>query len=141
MLKRGVFTWSRKTISRSRLHGVSINIQDYRWHSSRAMVVDGSNFRITSHLATSSSPGAIEVIVDRKQRGKAVIEAIDSGITDSAHVFEPPVGSIARPWCDTMKIPRLISAFRPEIPPAARFGTGLELNYELTVDAQGNVTS
>jgi len=32
-----------------------------------------------------------------------------------------------------MKIPRLISASRPEIPPAARFGTGLELNYELTV--------
>ncbi len=86
-------------------------------------------------------PGAIEVIVDRKQRGKAVIEAIDSGITDSAHVFVPPVGAIARPWCDNMKIPRLISASRPEIPPAARFGTGLELNYELTVDAQGNVTS
>jgi hypothetical protein len=86
-------------------------------------------------------PGSVEVIVDRKQTGRAVIETIDSGITDSAHVFEPPVGATARQWCDNMESPRLISVARPNIPPAARFGTGLELNYELTVDVQGNVTS
>ena len=86
-------------------------------------------------------PGTIEVIVDRKQKGKAVIEAIDSDISDSAHIFEPPVGATARQWCDNMEGPRPISVPGPDIPRVARLGTGLELTYELEVDAQGKVTS
>jgi hypothetical protein len=84
-------------------------------------------------------PGVIEAIVDGKQRGKAVIEAIDSGITDSVHVFEPPVDATVRQWCDNMQRPRPISIWPPDIPPGARSHSGLELKYELTVDAQGNV--
>jgi len=86
-------------------------------------------------------PGMVEVIVDGKQKGKAVIDAIEPGIADSGHIFEPPVGATVRQWCDNMESPRPISAPRPDIPPAARIGAGLELTYELTVDAQGKVTS
>jgi hypothetical protein len=86
-------------------------------------------------------PGVIEVFVEGKRKGKAVIQAIGSGITDSANVFEPPVGATARRWCDNMESPRVISGSRLDIPQGTRPGTGYELNYELTVDAQGRVTS
>jgi hypothetical protein len=86
-------------------------------------------------------PSMIEVISDGKQTGKAVIEAIDSNITDSAHVFDTPVGATARQWCDNMEGPRPSSPLRVDLPQAARFGRGLELHYELTVDDQGRVTS
>jgi len=35
-------------------------------------------------------PGNVEVIVDGKQKGSALIEAIDLGITVGAHTFDPP---------------------------------------------------
>lgn len=85
-------------------------------------------------------PGAVE-LVDGKQGGKAVLEAIDSSFTDSAHVFEPPAGATARPWCDNMKGIRPISVGELDIRPGLLRGDGLELQYELTVDAQGKVTN
>src|SRR6266852_4949481 len=102
MLKRGVFTWSRKTISRSRLHGVSIHIQDYRWHSSRAMVIDGSNFRTTSHLATSSSPARLKLssTENREERlsSKQLIPASPIRLMFSNLQWAPLRGSGAITW-------------------------------------------
>jgi hypothetical protein len=86
-------------------------------------------------------PGAVEIAVDGKQKGKAVIESIDSIIADPDHTFQPPAGTTARQWCDNMQGPRPFSTPRPDLPQAARFSSGLELYYELTVDAQGKVTS
>jgi hypothetical protein len=85
-------------------------------------------------------PGSVEVTTAGKQTGKAVIEAIDSGIPDSVHAFEPPAGADARPWCDNMEGPRPVAVPRPDLPLGARSRAGLELNYELAVDARGNVT-
>ena len=80
-------------------------------------------------------PGSVEVSVGGKQTGKAVIDAIDSGIPDTAHLFDPPAGSSARPWCDNMEGPRPVAVARPDLPQAMRSRAGLELNYELAVDA------
>jgi hypothetical protein len=85
-------------------------------------------------------PGSIEVTTAGKPTGKAVIDAIESGIPDIAHQFDPPAGSSARPWCDDMEGPRPVAVARPDLPLAMRSRAGLELNYELTVDAKGNVT-
>jgi hypothetical protein len=85
-------------------------------------------------------PGAIAVVVQGKSKGNAVLETIDSGIPDPAHSFAPPMGAAARLWCDDMHGLRRISGKTPDIPAGARSHSGLELNYELTVDEQGNVT-
>src|SRR6185369_8659932 len=62
------------------------------------------------------------------------------GVGDDAHLFEVPAGATARPWCDDMQGPRPVSFPWPDIPLGARGHSGLELHYELTLDAQGNVT-
>jgi len=85
-------------------------------------------------------PGEVDV-VNGIQKGNAVLEAIDSGIPASPHLFEPPPGSAARPWCDNMEPVRPLSIGKIDVPPDMRYRrAGLELQYELAVDAQGNVT-
>jgi hypothetical protein len=90
-------------------------------------------------LGSRFVPGRVEVIVSGKSTGKSVIEAIDTQITDAAHVFDPPAGATPQAWCDNMQMPRPISVWPPDIPVSARYRKGLELNYELTVDTRGNV--
>lgn len=85
-------------------------------------------------------PGQVEAIVEGKQRVKATLEAIDSGLADPAHGFDPPVGATARPWCDDMVGPTPISIPPMDIRPDLRSRKGLELKYELSVDARGKVT-
>ena len=100
--------------------------------------IEFSNYK---PLGNKFVPGSVEVLIEGKQTGKAVIERVDPGIPDPSHAFEPPAGATVRQWCDDMEGPIFTSGGRPDIPPAAHFGTGIALHYELTVDAGGNVTS
>jgi hypothetical protein len=87
-------------------------------------------------------PGEIEIIAGGKQRAKAVLEAADSAVADPVHGFDPPAGATVRPWCDDMVLPSPIILPPMDIRPDLRSRhKGLELKYELMIDAHGQVTS
>jgi hypothetical protein len=93
------------------------------------------------HFLTGRIAAAVEVIVDGKQIRKAVLEGVDSSIADSAHGFDPPAGAVVRLWCDNMESPMPMANIQMDIQPALRSRKGLELKYEITVDASGKVTN
>jgi hypothetical protein len=87
-------------------------------------------------------PSGIEIIAGGKQRAKVVLETADSPIADPVHGFDPPAGATARPWCDDMAGLSPYSIPTMDIRPDLRsHRKGLELKYEITVDAQGKVTN
>ncbi|PYX34465.1 MAG: hypothetical protein DMG80_02125 [Acidobacteria bacterium] len=92
-------------------------------------------------LGSKFVPGEIEIIAGRKQRAKVVLEAADSAVADPVHGFDPPAGATVRPWCDDMALPSPIILPPMDIRPDFRSRKGLELKYELTIDAQGRVTN
>ena len=98
-------------------------------------------FRNYRPLGSKFVPGGIEVIAGGKQRAKAVLETVDSEIGDPVHGFEPPAGATVRVWCDNMAGLSLVSLPTIDIRPDLRARKGLELKYELTVDAHGKVTN
>ena len=98
--------------------------------------IEFSNYK---SLGDKFVPGAVEVIVDGKQMRKAVLESADSSI-DSAHSFDPPAGANVRLWCDDMERPMPMARLPMDIRPDLRSRKGLELKYEITVDASGKVT-
>lgn len=85
-------------------------------------------------------PGTIERI-GGKYGERIVLEGIDANVIAGDHAFEPLAAATARPWCDDMEQPRPISLGKAiDIPPSVRMHSGLELNYELSIDEHGNVT-
>ncbi|HET9698677.1 MAG TPA: hypothetical protein VFP40_17530 [Terriglobales bacterium] len=83
----------------------------------------------------------VQEFTNGKPSGTATIESVESGVGNDVHLFDTPAGAIPRPWCDDMQGPRPVSFPWPDIPLGARGHSGLELHYELTLDAQGNVTA
>jgi hypothetical protein len=84
-------------------------------------------------------PGSVEASVGGKQTGKAVIDAIDSGIPDTAHLFDPQPEAVPGLGVTTWRVRDLLR-WRDPTSAGNAFTLRLELNYELAVDAHGNVT-
>jgi hypothetical protein len=92
-------------------------------------------------LGSKFVPAGIEIIVGGKQRAKVVLEAADSAVADPVHGFDPPAGATVRPWCDDMAGLSPLSLPPMDIRPDFLSHKGLELKYELTIDAHGQVTN
>lgn len=98
--------------------------------------IEFSNYK---QIAGKFVPGVVEATAKGKQVDKAVLEAID--VPDSPQAFEPPPGANVRQWCDNMERPFPTKRLPVDIRPDMRSRKGLELKYELTLDAQGKVTN
>ena len=86
-------------------------------------------------------PGAVEVYQRDLLTGRALIDRIEAGVPDNPQLFKPPAGVEGRPWCDDMRMLQIVSTRRPDIPSSLRAHVGLQFIYEVTVDAQGNVSN
>jgi hypothetical protein len=100
-----------------------------------------NEFRGYRPFGSKYVPGVVEVFQSNFLTGRAVIDRIQAGIPDSPQLFKPPAGVEGRPWCDDMGMLEIVSRRRPEIPQALRAHAGLQLVYEVTVDAHGNVSN
>ena len=84
-------------------------------------------------------PGKIELFEGRKSRGIATMDSVESTVPNQDVIFKIPSDAIGRRWCDDMQRPRPRSYFPIPVPPGARAHSGLDANYEVTIDEHGRV--
>jgi hypothetical protein len=98
-------------------------------------------FRGYRQFGSKYVPGTVEMFQRGSLIGRAVIDRVEAGLPDDPKLFKPPAGLEGQPWCYDMRFVQWLSNPRPDIPQGMRSHSGLQLIYEVTVDARGNVSN
>ncbi len=92
-------------------------------------------------LGTRFVPGTIQHFWKGKSFATAAIETVELNLPKDAKLFQPFPKAEVRPWCDDTDGLKAITTTRPDLPQWARSSTGLQLTYEVTIDAKGDVAN